>query len=166
MLGPKMYCALLLACLLASALGARRQRRSSFFSMVGCVGRNSQALTSVGALCAARELWNAYQEMRAANCKNCDKYFHCIGNYQAMKNCGNSEEARRGAEAMSNCREEADRGADSGADQVANLYGRNGGDCALQYLTPVQCKYDPDGKTCGDVTTTSAPGQTPEPSYY
>jgi len=34
--------------------------------------------------CASRELWQAYQQLRNADCLNCDKYFHCIGNYNAV----------------------------------------------------------------------------------
>ncbi|XP_077546414.1 serum amyloid A-5 protein-like [Haemaphysalis longicornis] len=148
--GPNMYCALLLACLLAPAFGASRQRRTNVFGMAACMTRNAAALLSSDALCAAGKLQSAYDEMRSANCINCDKYFHCIGNYRAMNQCGNSDAARRAAEAVSNCREEADGGgADSAADQEANRYGRGGGDCAHRYLAAVRCAYNPDTKTCG-----------------
>ncbi|XP_064098183.1 serum amyloid A-5 protein-like isoform X2 [Macrobrachium nipponense] len=78
----------------------------------------------------AGDMVHAYVDMRRANVKNSDKYFHARGNYDA---------ARRGpggswvARVISNTRERVDqwRGgnpAASSADQEANRWGRNGGD--------------------------------------
>ncbi|XP_072278338.1 serum amyloid A protein-like [Pyxicephalus adspersus] len=76
------------------------------------------------------DMARAYKDMRDANFKNSDKYFHARGNYDA---------ARRGkggawaARVISNAREAVQtrgsgRGAaDSRADQAANRWGRNGG---------------------------------------
>ncbi|XP_070758706.1 serum amyloid A isoform X3 [Enoplosus armatus] len=75
-------------------------------------------------------MWQAYSDMKDANWKNSDKYFHARGNYDA---------AQRGpggqwiAEVISDTREWLDikRGgspADSAADQIANNWGREGGD--------------------------------------
>ncbi|KAM8807206.1 serum amyloid A protein [Eudromia elegans] len=73
----------------------------------------------------------AYQDMREANYKGADKYFHARGNYDA---------ARRGpggawaARVISDARETwqsglSGRGAeDTAADQEANRWGRSGGD--------------------------------------
>ena len=47
---------------------------------------------SVGAICAAEAMWNAYKDMREANTKGCDKYFHCRGNRDAVR-CGGSGRA-------------------------------------------------------------------------
>ncbi|KAG3285634.1 serum amyloid A-3 protein [Ictidomys tridecemlineatus] len=77
-----------------------------------------------------RDMWRAYSDMREANYKNSDKYFHARGNYDA---------ARRGpggawaAKVISNARENIQRltghGAeDSKADQFANKWGRSGKD--------------------------------------
>uniref|UniRef100_A0A6I8PKT7 Serum amyloid A protein n=1 Tax=Ornithorhynchus anatinus TaxID=9258 RepID=A0A6I8PKT7_ORNAN len=77
------------------------------------------------------DMWRAYRDMREANYKNSDKYFHARGNYDA---------ARRGpggiwaSEVISNGREffqggSSGRGVeDSRADQEANRHGRSGGD--------------------------------------
>ncbi|KAF1448134.1 SAA protein, partial [Pygoscelis papua] len=79
----------------------------------------------------ARDMLRAYQDMREANYKGADKYFHARGNYDA---------ARRGpggawaAKVISDARETwqsgmSGRGAeDTRADQEANAWGRNGGD--------------------------------------
>ncbi|XP_037006475.2 serum amyloid A protein-like [Artibeus jamaicensis] len=86
----------------------------------------------------ARDMWRAYSDMREANYKGADKYFHARGNYDA---------ARRGpggawaAEVISNAREQAQRVTDlfkygnsghgvedSRADQRANQWGRSGKD--------------------------------------
>ncbi|KAH6946320.1 hypothetical protein HPB50_012774 [Hyalomma asiaticum] len=118
--------------------------------MAACVTRNAAVLIPSDGRCAAGKLQAAYSAMRDANCINCDKYFHCIGNYRAVHECNNSEDARRAAEAISNCREEADNGgADSAADQEANRYGRGGGDCAHRYLAAVRCAYNPETRRCG-----------------
>ncbi|CAF3876388.1 unnamed protein product [Rotaria magnacalcarata] len=85
--------------------------------------------------CPGRMLKARYNEMKAANCKNCDKFFHCKGNFDAVYRCGESDQTRRIAKKISDCREEAqDAGsADSRADQEANEFGRNG-DIVNQFL--------------------------------
>ncbi|KAM6393580.1 serum amyloid A protein-like isoform 4-T12 [Pluvialis apricaria] len=79
----------------------------------------------------AWDMFRAYRDMREANYKGADKYFHARGNYDA---------ARRGpggawaAKVISDARERwqsdvSGRGAeDTRADQEANAWGRNGGD--------------------------------------
>ncbi|XP_054712127.1 serum amyloid A-5 protein-like [Uloborus diversus] len=75
----------------------------------------------------AGDMWRAYSDMREANWKGADKYFHARGNFDA---------AQRGpggkwvAGIISDTRERI-QGAnkpDSIADQAANRWGRNGGD--------------------------------------
>ncbi|XP_023575111.1 serum amyloid A-3 protein-like [Octodon degus] len=77
-----------------------------------------------------RDMWRAYSDMREANFKNSDKYFHARGNYDA---------ARRGpggawaAKVISDTREGIQgflgHGAeDTAADQFANRWGRSGKD--------------------------------------
>jgi Serum amyloid A protein len=102
--------------------------------------------------CSAARMWDAYNDMKAANCKNCDKYFHCRGNYDAVYRCRGILQ-RATAETISNLREwvfgwkDASTG-DSAADQVANLYGRNGGNCAARYLAAYKCAYNPSTRLC------------------
>ncbi|KAM8968018.1 serum amyloid A protein [Sarcophilus harrisii] len=76
----------------------------------------------------AGDMWRAYRDMREANFKNSDKYFHARGNYDA---------ARRGpggawaAKVISDGRESlqfGSSGKDSDADQYANEWGRSGKD--------------------------------------
>ncbi|XP_049568828.1 serum amyloid A-2 protein isoform X12 [Orcinus orca] len=86
----------------------------------------------------AKDMWRAYSDMREANYKDADKYFHARGNYDA---------ARRGpggawaAEVISDARENSQRVTDlfkhgdsghgredSEADQFANRWGRSGKD--------------------------------------
>ncbi|KAF4798400.1 Serum amyloid A protein [Turdus rufiventris] len=79
----------------------------------------------------AKDMYRAYRDMREANYKGADKYFHARGNYDA---------ARRGpggawaARVISDAREHwqsrvSGRGAeDTRADQEANAWGRRGGD--------------------------------------
>ncbi|NXT94781.1 SAA protein, partial [Anhinga rufa] len=79
----------------------------------------------------AWDMYKAYRDMREANFKGADKYFHARGNYDA---------ARRGpggawaAKVISDAREKwqsdlSGRGAeDTKADLEANAWGRGGGD--------------------------------------
>ncbi|RXN30331.1 serum amyloid A [Labeo rohita] len=78
----------------------------------------------------AKDMWRAYRDMRQANWKNSDKYFHARGNYDAAKR---GPGGRWAAEVISDGREFVQgitrRGnSDAAADQEANRWGRNGGD--------------------------------------
>lgn len=144
-----MHSALLLVCLVASAVVASRHRRSSVFTMAACMTRNAATLLSGDALCAAGKMRSAYYEMRSANCTNCDKYFHCLSNSRAVNECGNSTKAREATEAIGDCFWKGDlAGADNAANQEAYLFGRDGGDCKHEYLAAVSCAFNPDTKRC------------------
>ncbi|XP_030621744.1 serum amyloid A [Chanos chanos] len=82
------------------------------------------------AIGGARDMWRAYSDMREANWKNSDKYFHARGNYDAAKR---GPGGRWAAEVISDARESVQTNSgrgheDSAADQEANRWGRNGGD--------------------------------------
>ncbi|KAG1959560.1 serum amyloid A [Pimephales promelas] len=77
-------------------------------------------------------MWRAYRDMKEANWKNSDKYFHARGNYDAAHR---GPGGRWAAKIISDARESTPlRGlsnsgkSDSAADQEANRWGRNGGD--------------------------------------
>ncbi|KAG4067097.1 hypothetical protein HA402_000088 [Bradysia odoriphaga] len=100
--------------------------------------------------CSIAEMTAAYNEMVRANCANCDKYFHCIGNYNAVYKCSGILQVAT-AEAMSNARElfGGNSGTtDSEADQAANRLGRSGGNCAETYLAAGNCAWNPSTKEC------------------
>lgn len=150
MTSPRMYCALLLSCLLASAVGASRQRRTNVFTLASCMTAKTGTFRPGDATCVVGRMFATYNEMRTARCENCERFFHCVSNSRALNECGNSTEARRAAEGVSDCRQEGDGiGPDYAANQEANRYGRDGGDCAHAYLAAVSCAYNPDAKTCG-----------------
>ncbi|XP_015912599.1 serum amyloid A-5 protein-like [Parasteatoda tepidariorum] len=75
----------------------------------------------------ARDMWRAYSDMRDANWKGADKYFHARGNHDAAQRGPGGKWA---AEVISNTREafQGPNTADSKADQAANKWGREGGD--------------------------------------
>uniref|UniRef100_E1BJF9 Serum amyloid A protein n=1 Tax=Bos taurus TaxID=9913 RepID=E1BJF9_BOVIN len=95
------------------------------------LGVHSQWMSFFGeAYEGAKDMWRAYSDMREANYKDADKYFHARGNYDA---------ARRGpggawaAKVISDARENIQRFTgqgqeDSRADQAANEWGRSGKD--------------------------------------
>ncbi|XP_013412765.1 serum amyloid A-3 protein [Lingula anatina] len=101
----------------------------------------NRAIQAVPAYCAATagaaagRMRRAYYDMRRANWQNCDKYFHCRGNYEAgrLGYCG-----KLTAKAISEAREWAQsggsHGSDSAEDRVANDYGRAGGNCVQRYI--------------------------------
>ncbi|XP_029900089.1 serum amyloid A-5 protein-like [Myripristis murdjan] len=78
----------------------------------------------------AGDMWRAYSDMREANWKNSDKYFHARGNYDAAQR---GPGGRWASKVISDAREliqgNSGRGhEDSEADQRANRWGRNGND--------------------------------------
>ncbi|XP_077492627.1 uncharacterized protein LOC144103799 [Amblyomma americanum] len=151
---------LLVVCTRAAQNGEEhRTVRRSLSSWTNCLNRHRSLLLSYNGRCAATQLGFAYGRMILANCKNCDKYFHCIGNYWAMNECNNSDETRRAAEVISDCREWGDNSRDASRDQEANLYGRNGGDCSVRFLAPENCAYNPSTKVCAGNDTNAS-------SYY
>ncbi|KAL4231321.1 Major acute phase reactant [Mactra antiquata] len=78
-----------------------------------------------------RDMWRAYSDMRSANTKGADTYFHARGNYDAARR---GTGGRHAAALISEGRELwqgsiSSRGAeDTARDQEANRWGRNGND--------------------------------------
>ncbi|CAF0747869.1 unnamed protein product [Rotaria sp. Silwood1] len=66
---------------------------------------------------------------------NCDNFFHCQGNYDAVHLCEKTANDIRIAKKISDCREELQdpSSTDSQADQRANKFGRDGG-VLVQYI--------------------------------
>ncbi|XP_069135484.1 serum amyloid A-5 protein-like isoform X2 [Argopecten irradians] len=83
-----------------------------------------------GAALGTRDMYRGYRDMRRANWRNSDKYFHARANYDAARH---GPGGRWAARVISNARENwqsgvSGRGAeDTRADQVANRWGRSGG---------------------------------------
>nr|XP_005578511.1 PREDICTED: serum amyloid A-1 protein [Macaca fascicularis]XP_005578512.1 PREDICTED: serum amyloid A-1 protein [Macaca fascicularis]XP_005578513.1 PREDICTED: serum amyloid A-1 protein [Macaca fascicularis] len=78
----------------------------------------------------ARDMWRAYSDMKEANYKNSDKYFHARGNYDAaQRGPGGAWAAEVISDARENIQKLLGRGAeDTLADQAANEWGRSGKD--------------------------------------
>ncbi|XP_063842376.1 serum amyloid A-5 protein-like [Scylla paramamosain] len=82
-----------------------------------------------GAVQGTGDMVRAYKDMRRANWRNSDRYFHARGNHDAASRGAGGRWAAR---VISNARETVDRlrggsAADSARDQEANRWGRNGG---------------------------------------
>ncbi|XP_006642759.2 serum amyloid A [Lepisosteus oculatus] len=92
----------------------------------------------------AGDMWTAYDDMREANWKNSDKYFHARGNRDAASRGPGGKWA---AEVISNAREwwqgsASGRGhEDTEADQEANRWGRDGGDLSKYRPKDLPEKY-------------------------
>ncbi|XP_038551253.1 serum amyloid A [Micropterus salmoides] len=98
--------------------------------LVLIVETNAKDWFPVEAAKGTRDMLRAYDDMKEANWKNADKYFHARGNYDAAQR---GEGGRWAAEVISDAREwlqeKMGRGAeDSAADQRANQWGRDGND--------------------------------------
>ncbi|KAL2088965.1 hypothetical protein ACEWY4_015865 [Coilia grayii] len=78
----------------------------------------------------AGDMWHAYSDMKDANWKNSDKYFHARGNYDAaQRGPGGKWVAEVISDARENWQGNSGRGhEDSAADQVANRWGQEGND--------------------------------------
>ncbi|NXP58751.1 SAA protein, partial [Chloropsis cyanopogon] len=79
----------------------------------------------------ARDMYRAYRDMREANYRGADKYFHARGNYDAARRGpGGAWAARVISDARENWQSRVSgRGAeDTRLDQEANAWGRRGGD--------------------------------------
>uniref|UniRef100_A0A8C0PEK6 Serum amyloid A protein n=1 Tax=Canis lupus familiaris TaxID=9615 RepID=A0A8C0PEK6_CANLF len=100
-----------------------------FCSLV--LGVSGQWYSFVGeAAQGAWDMWRAYSDMREANYKNSDKYFHARGNYDAaQRGPGGAWAAKVISDARENSQRITGHGAeDSKADQAANEWGRSGKD--------------------------------------
>ncbi|KAJ3595330.1 hypothetical protein NHX12_004634 [Muraenolepis orangiensis] len=78
----------------------------------------------------ARDMWRAYRDMKEANFKKSDKYFHARGNYDAaQRGPGGRFMARVISDGREIVQKITRRGnKDYAADQDSNRWGRSGGD--------------------------------------
>ncbi|KAB7499207.1 Serum amyloid A-2 protein [Armadillidium nasatum] len=96
-----------------------------------------------GAALGSRDMHRAYRDMKQANWKNSDKYFHARGNRDAARHGAGGAWAAR---TISNAREFTDRlrgqsSADAAADQRANRLGRNGGNINIYRPRGLPSRY-------------------------
>ncbi|XP_077539423.1 uncharacterized protein LOC144152089 [Haemaphysalis longicornis] len=116
---------------------------------MNCVRKRAGVMlgTRSGA-CAANRMYKQFRIMTRVNCKNCDKYFHCMANRLAVQ-CG-GRFSRPVAVVISFCREHSQRESarHRRADEAANKFGRKGGNCAARYLRKAKCAYNPRSGRC------------------
>ncbi|XP_068203375.1 serum amyloid A-5 protein-like [Palaemon carinicauda] len=116
---------LFIAIVLLAAIAARSEGAPGIWDKIKAPFRFTKEAAQ-----GAGDMVRSYSDMRRANWKNSDKYFHARGNHDAAKRGPGGAWASR---VISNARERVDqwRGGskkDSAADQAANRWGRNGGD--------------------------------------
>ncbi|XP_068202977.1 serum amyloid A-5 protein-like [Palaemon carinicauda] len=110
-----------------AAIAARTEGASGFWRSIA---DSSPVRFGKEAIQGASVMFDAYSDMRKANWRNSDKYFHARGNYDAARRGPGGAWASR---VLSNGKERFDQwrgGSSAGraADQAANHWGRNGGD--------------------------------------
>uniref|UniRef100_A0A023FXM7 Putative secreted protein n=1 Tax=Amblyomma parvum TaxID=251391 RepID=A0A023FXM7_AMBPA len=139
----------LLVLVLCTVCAEGRSGAAQWGTFTRCVGRRAgRLLFSPGGSCAATRMYGQFRAMNRANCKKCDKYFHCMANSLAMSCRGRHK--RRVAEVISLCREVSQPGnpKDRRGDEAANRFGRNGGNCGARYLRSYGCAYNPRTGRC------------------
>lgn len=122
---------------------------------VGVAGRQIADAVSgavrvpVQAVGAAGDVVGNYVDMRLANVRDADKYFHCKANFEAAQRGGSGAAV---GEALSDAREwygrniKGDPITDSNADQIANRYGRTAAQSGAYSTAPGACaRYRPRG---------------------
>ncbi|XP_050027375.1 uncharacterized protein [Dermacentor andersoni] len=135
--------------LLAMAVEARSSKMQ-WPRFTYCITRRAgPVLATPSGSCASRKMLGQFRTMNRVNCKNCDKYFHCMANWLATRKCRGRFNLRV-AKAISYCREYSQPGnpADRRGDEEANRYGRGGGNCGARYLRRHKCAYNPRTGKC------------------
>uniref|UniRef100_A0A023FQ83 Putative serum amyloid a n=1 Tax=Amblyomma cajennense TaxID=34607 RepID=A0A023FQ83_AMBCJ len=141
---------LLLVLLLCTVCGEGRSGPAQWTVFTVCVhSRARHLLKTPSGACAAAYMFQQFRAMNNANCRKCDKYFHCRANYLAVRSC-RGRFNRRVAEIISNCREVSQPGnpKDRREDEEANRFGRRGGNCGAKYLRSYGCAYNPKNGKC------------------
>ncbi|XP_037280151.2 uncharacterized protein LOC119173430 [Rhipicephalus microplus] len=139
-----------LAALLLATSVEGRSAKMQWPRFAYCISRKAGPLLATpSGRCASRKMRGQFNAMKAANCVNCDKYFHCMANWLAIHKC-KGRFKRKVATVISYCREDSQREspAERRADEAANRYGRSGGNCAARYLRRNKCAYNPKTKQC------------------
>jgi len=74
------------------------------------------------------------------------RFFYCIANWNAKRECGSHVHVDRTTEAVSECKdsqEEVDE-----ALTMAAAFGRDNGNCGQEYLCSSGCKFASSNETC------------------
>ncbi|KAK8756449.1 hypothetical protein V5799_000849 [Amblyomma americanum] len=141
---------LLLVLVLCAVCGQGRSGGAQWGRFTACVYRRAgRLLRSRSGACAAAQMFRQFHAMNRANCRKCDKYFHCRANFLAVRSCRGGS-SRRVAEIISFCRELSQPGnpRDRRGDEAANRFGRRGGNCGARYLRSYGCAYRPRTGQC------------------
>lgn len=127
-----------------------RSKRMQWPRFVSCISRRGgAALATPSGRCASGKMLGQFRTMNRVNCRNCDKYFHCMANWLAIHKC-RGRFKKHVAVVISYCREYSQPGnaADRRGDEEANRYGRRGGNCGARYLRRHKCAYNPRTGRC------------------
>ncbi|RWS29625.1 uncharacterized protein B4U80_01289 [Leptotrombidium deliense] len=130
--------------------------REEWWKSVFCFRRANFSFEDRVVRCVAPRMLKEYKKMSKINCPNCEPYFHCKANYRAVNECGQTEEAVKLANIVTNCKEISKIGADDNASFEAAAKGRNGSDCDSLYLCAVKCSYKENTGSCSQASICSS----------
>ncbi|XP_077487907.1 uncharacterized protein LOC144098863 [Amblyomma americanum] len=153
--GPS-WRALLLAVLVLchdAALSVPRRRNFKWSTFIRCVDNRSWLLLSLDGACVTLIMYATYRTMLNLECPNCDLYFHCRANYNALRWCRKSRRSLEVNAMIGNCQDLSKPGRtpeQKAQEAKARQDGREQKDCASLYLRKVSCSYDPRSGKCMD----------------
>ncbi|XP_074595511.1 uncharacterized protein LOC141850721 [Brevipalpus obovatus] len=123
-----------------------RMNSTAWTKMADCFRQNlgASSIHEEDIRCVGREMIAAFEEMELVACKNCQPYFDCLANLNAVTRCGSKSRTLEAITAIEGCKKT--KGYEM--DKPAGAFGRSGKDCSASYLCSANCNYHPDTKSC------------------
>ncbi|XP_037282120.1 uncharacterized protein LOC119175046 [Rhipicephalus microplus] len=141
---------LLLVCHEAECAATRR-RYFNWRGFLKCIDNRSWMLLSLDGACVALIMYATYRTMLNLECPNCDLYFHCRANYNALRWCRKTKRSKEMNALIGGCQNLSKPGRtpeQKAAEERARQDGREQKNCASMYLSKAGCSYDPDTRKC------------------
>uniref|UniRef100_A0A131Z5D7 Serum amyloid A protein n=1 Tax=Rhipicephalus appendiculatus TaxID=34631 RepID=A0A131Z5D7_RHIAP len=141
---------LLLVCHEAEGAATRR-RYFNWRGFLQCIDNRSWMLLSLDGACVALIMYATYRTMLNLECPNCDLYFHCRANYNALRWCRKTKRSKEMNALIGGCQNLSKPGRtpeQKAAEERARQDGREQKNCASMYLAKAGCSYNPDTRKC------------------
>ncbi|XP_075553200.1 uncharacterized protein LOC142585954 [Dermacentor variabilis] len=140
---------LLLVC--HEAASAPKRRSFNWRRFLQCIDNRSWMLLSLDGACVALVMYATYRTMLNLECPDCDLYFHCRANYNALRWCRKTKRSQEMNVLIGGCQNLSKPGRtpeQKAAEERARQDGREQKDCARIYLGNSGCSYKPDSGKC------------------
>ncbi|XP_065305782.1 uncharacterized protein [Dermacentor albipictus] len=140
---------LLLVC--HEAASAPKRRSFNWRRFLQCIDNRSWMLLSLDGACVALVMYATYRTMLSLECPDCDLYFHCRANYNALRWCRKTKRSQEMNALIGGCQNLSKPGRtpeQKAAEERARQDGREQKDCARIYLGNSGCSYKPGSGKC------------------